>query len=123
LGLIGGIGKRVLRRSRWFARRLWLIAAAEVVLTTYRHWRRLEPEERSRMIELVRKSKGRPSKLSNREADELEALLEKFGHVELIGDVAAITIPFRPVSRAVEFALRRRDKDKRANRDSLTAPR
>jgi hypothetical protein len=114
LGLIGGIGRRTLRRSRWFARRLWLLAAAEVVLTTYRHWRRLQPEERSRMIELVRKSRGRPSKLSDREADELEDLLEKFGHIELIGDVAAITIPFRSVSRAIEFALRRRDKKGRA---------
>jgi hypothetical protein len=97
-------------RSRWLARRLWLIAAAEVVLATYRHWRRLEPEERSRMIALVRASKGRPSRLSDREADELEGLLEKFGHIELVGDVAAIAIPFRPVGRSIEYALRRRRK-------------
>jgi hypothetical protein len=111
LGLIGGIGKRVLRRSRWFARRLWLIAAAEVALATYRHWRRLDPDERSRMVELVRRSKGRPSRLTDREADELEALLEKLGHIELVGDVAAIVIPFRPVGRTIEYALRRRHKD------------
>ncbi len=95
------------------ARRLWLIAAAEVALTTFRHWRRLDPDERTRLRELVRKSKGRPSKLSDREADELEELLEKLGHIELVGDVAAIVIPFRPVARTIEFALSRRDKDRR----------
>jgi hypothetical protein len=113
LSLVGGIGRRVLRRSRWFARRLWLIAAAEAALTTRRHWRRLDPDERARFIELVRKSRGRPSKLSKREADELRILLEKLGHIELAGNVASIIIPFRPVGRTIEFALRRRDRNKR----------
>lgn len=90
---------------------MWLIAAAEVALTTRRHWRRLEPDERSRFIELVRKSKGRPSKLSDAEADELGMLLEKLGHIELAGSVATIVIPFRPVGRTIEFVLRRRGRD------------
>ena len=89
---------------------MWLIAAAEVALTTHRHWRRLEPDERARFIELVRKSKGRPSKLSDREADELGLLLEKLGHIELAGSVATIVIPFRPVGRTIEFVLRRRGR-------------
>jgi hypothetical protein len=110
LGLIGGIGRRALRRSRWFAQRLWLIAAAEVALTTHQHWRRLEPDERGRFVALVRKSRGRPSKLSDAEADELGMLLEKLGHIELAGSVASIVIPFRPVGRSIEFALRRRSK-------------
>jgi hypothetical protein len=90
---------------------LWLIAAAEIALTAHRHWRRLDPDERARFIELVRKSKARPSKLSKRQADELGALLEKLGHFELVGSVASIVIPFRPVGRTIEFALRRRAKD------------
>jgi hypothetical protein len=113
LSLVGGIGRRALRRSRWFAQRLWLIAAAEAALTTRRHWKRLDPDERARFIELVRKSRGRPSKLTKREADELRILLEKLGHLELAGNVASIVIPFRPVGRTVEFALRRRDRNKR----------
>jgi hypothetical protein len=113
LGLIGGIGRRALRRSRWLAQRLWLIAAAEVALTTRRHWKRLDPQERTRLFELVRKSRGRPSRLSNREADELGVLLEKLGHIELAGSVAGIVIPFRPVGRTIEFVLRRRGRDKR----------
>jgi hypothetical protein len=111
LGLIGGIGRRALRRSRWFAQRLWLIAAAEIALTTHRHWRRLDPDERARFIELARRSKGRPSKLSDREAHELGMLLDKLGHIELAGSVASIVIPFRPVGRTIEFALRRRGRD------------
>jgi hypothetical protein len=111
LGLIGGIGRRALRRSSWFARRLWLIAAAEVALTTHRHWRRLEPDERGRFVAIVRKSRGRPSRLSDAEAEELRMLLEKLGHIELAGSVASIVIPFRPVGRTIEFALRRRGKE------------
>jgi hypothetical protein len=110
LGLIGGIGRRALRRSRWLAQRLWLIAVAEVALTTHRHWRRLEPDERGRLVAIVRKSRGRPSRLSDAEAEELAMLLEKLGHIELAGSVASIVIPFRPVGRTIEFALRRRSK-------------
>jgi hypothetical protein len=108
-----GTGRRALRRSRWFARRLWLIAAAEVALTTRRHWKRLDPDERARFIELVRESRGRPSNLSDQEADELGRLLEKLGHIELAGSVASIVIPFRPVGRTIEFVLRRRGRDQR----------
>jgi hypothetical protein len=111
LSLIGGIGRRALRRSRWFAKRLWLIAAAEVALATHRHWRRLDREERARLIELVRKSKARPSRLSDREAEELAMLLEKLGYIEFVGSVASIVIPFRSVGRTIEFALKRRKKD------------
>ena len=82
-------------------------------MTTRRHWKRLDPDERARFIELVRKSKARPSNLSDREADELGTLLEKLGHIELAGSVASIVIPFRPVGRTIEFALRRRNRDKR----------
>jgi hypothetical protein len=108
----GRVGRRVAMRSRWLARRLWLIAAAEVALTTHRHWRRLEADERGRFVALVRKSRGRPSTLSDAEADELGMLLEKLGHIELAGSVASIVVPFRPVGRTIEFALRRRDRDR-----------
>jgi hypothetical protein len=107
MGLIAGIGTRALRRSRWLAERLWVIAAAEVAITTRRHWRRLEPEERARFFALVRKSRGRPSRLTDRETDELRQLLDKLGHIELAGSVARTVIPFRPVGRIVEFAAAR----------------
>jgi hypothetical protein len=95
------------RRSRWLAKRLWLIAVAETALITRSHWRRLEPEERRRLIELARKSKGRPSKLSKRERREAVELLEKLDYAGLGGDVTSTLLPFRPLGRLVEFVLGR----------------
>src|SRR3954453_12371938 len=75
MGLITGITTRVARRSRWFAERLWFIAVAEVAWASWGHWRRLEPEERDRLVHLARKSKGRPSRnLTERERREAEEL-------------------------------------------------
>jgi len=87
-------------RSRWLARRLWLVMVADVLLAGHRHWRRLEPAERARLLTLARKSQGRPAKnLSARERREANELLDKLGHIELAGDVAGIVLPFRPLSR------------------------
>jgi hypothetical protein len=95
------------RRSRWLSRRLWLIAVAEIALLTRGHWRRLQPEERRRLIELARKSKGRPSKLSNRERREAAELLDKLDYAGLGGDVTSTLLPFRPLGRLVEYVLGR----------------
>jgi hypothetical protein len=107
LGLIGNIGKRLARRSRWLAERLWVIAALEVAWMANRHWRLLEPEERRRLIELAKKSKGRPSKLSPGERREADQLLDKLEYAQLGGSVARTVLPFRPLARLVEFALGR----------------
>jgi hypothetical protein len=107
MSFLGGLGVRLARRSRWLARRLWIVAALEVALLTRRHWRRLDPDERRRLTELARKSKGRPSNLSNRERDEAANLLEKLDYAALGGGVAATFLPFRPLGRLVEFALGR----------------
>ena len=96
---VGRIGKRFAMRSKWLARRLWLVAAAETGFVTWRHWKRLEPDERRRLVELARKSKGRPSNLSNRERRQVDELLDKLGHVELLGSVASTWLPFGWVSR------------------------
>jgi hypothetical protein len=95
-------------RSRWLARRLWVIAVADVALTGRRHWKRLEPEERDRLIALARKSRGRPSNLSPCERGEANELLDKLGHIELIGSVAAIVLPFAPLTRLVTRLVTRR---------------
>ena len=111
MGLIGGLSRRVARRSRWIAERLWLIAVAEVAWTSWGHWRRLEPEERNRLVELARKSKGRPSRnLTEREEQEAGELLDKIGHIELAGSVARTFLPFRPLSSSAEWYLHRRHK-------------
>lgn len=54
-----------------------LLAAAEVALLVRQHIMRLDPDERRRVIQLVRKGRGRPSNLSDRERRELARLVQK----------------------------------------------
>jgi hypothetical protein len=113
MGLLRWIGSR----SRWLAQRLWVIAAADVALTSYRHWRRLEPEERERLLGLAKKSKGRPNKnLTAKERRQAADLLDKLGHIELAGSVAGIVLPFKPLTRLATKFLRGRQGDDRARR-------
>jgi hypothetical protein len=105
--LVAWSGRRAAARSRWLAERLWFIAAIEVAWLANRHWRRLEPDERRRLRELIRKSRGRPSKLSASEREEAQELLRKLDYAELGGSIATTLLPFRPVGRLVEFALGR----------------
>jgi hypothetical protein len=119
--LAGSIGRRFARRSRWLAERLWLIAVAEVAWTSWGHWRRLDPDERDRLVQLARKSKGRPGKnLSPRERRELEDLLDKLGHIELAGSVARTLLPFRPLSSSAQWALEHRHRRHRKALDAQT---
>src|SRR5687767_13519659 len=112
---VGWAGRRVAMRSRWLARRLWLIAVAEGALVSWRHWKRLEPQERSRLLELAKKSKGRPSQnLSKGERREATVLLDKLGHLELAGSIAGIALPFKPLtSLATRFIRGRHERSHR----------
>ena len=106
---LGWAGRRVAMRSRWLARRLWLIAVAEGAWVSWGHWKRLEPEERKRLLGLAKKSKGRPSKnLSKGERREAEVLLDKLGHFELAGSIAGIALPFKPLTSLATRFLRGR---------------
>ncbi len=111
--LIAWSGRRAAARSRWLAERLWFIAAIEVAWLANRHWRRLEPDERRRLRELIRKSRGRPSRLSPSEREEAQELIRKLDYAELGGSVATTLLPFRPVGRLVEFALGRAHRQER----------
>jgi hypothetical protein len=109
---LGGLGRRLAMRSKWLARRLWIIALADVLLTTRRHWVRLEPDDRRRLLELAKKSEGRPGKnLSAKERREANDLLDELGHIEYAGSVAGIVLPFRPLSRIVSRFLEGRRRD------------
>src|SRR3954469_11566020 len=46
MGLIAGMTRRVARRSRWLAERLWFIAVAEGAWTPRGHWRRVGANRR-----------------------------------------------------------------------------
>ena len=104
-----------LRRSKWLAKRFWIVMAADVLLTSRRHWKRLDGPERARLFDLAAKSKGRPkSNLSPKEREEAAQLLDKVGHIEYAGSVAGIFLPFRPLTRIVTKFLTGRRQDQRA---------
>jgi hypothetical protein len=105
---VGWGGRKMAMRSRWLARRLWVIAAADVALTTRRHWKRLDPDEQDRLLKLARKWRGRGSRMTDKEKREAEELLDKLGHIELAGTAAGIVLPFRPLSRLATKAVERR---------------
>jgi hypothetical protein len=107
VALLGRIGRRFARRSRWLAERLWVIAAIEVAWIVNGHWRRLDRDERRRLRQLLFKSRGRPSRLSARQRREVQTLLEKLDYPALGGRVAGTLLPFRPLARLVEFGLGR----------------
>ena len=103
--------RRFARRSRWLARRLWIIALADVALLTRSHWKRLEPEERRRLLELARKAKLRPSKnLSARERREASQLLDKLDYAEFTGSAVKRFVPLPLVGKSAEYAVHRSTK-------------
>ncbi len=121
----GWAGKQVARRSKWLAKRLWIVSLVEVALLARRHWIRLEPDERERLTGLIRKSRGRPSHLSDAERRELEALLDKLGHLELARDAFARALPIGgSVVRRLPLPGRTREESRQpaASKEKEKAP-
>ena len=54
-----------------------LIVVGELLLLAREHLIKLEPHERRRVVELVRRGHGRPRNLSDRDRQELARLVEK----------------------------------------------
>jgi hypothetical protein len=73
-----------------------LIAVAELVLLVREHITRLEPHERRRVIELVRRGRGRPGRLTPRERRELATLVAKAEPRLFATTAAKKLVPFRP---------------------------
>ncbi|MGZ5337254.1 MAG: hypothetical protein ACXWED_06925 [Solirubrobacterales bacterium] len=86
--LVGGTAAR----GKWIARGAWVLALAEVAVLVKSHLDRLDAEERTRLVEIVRNSKGLPSNLSRREKAELKRMVDKIEPTELAKGVAAAAI-------------------------------
>jgi hypothetical protein len=82
-----------------------LLSAAEVALLARDHYQRLSPAERRRLVRLVRTGRGRPSRLTARERDELEALVAKLEPRRLFGDAAGKLSPV-PIPRRLRYGRR-----------------
>ena len=89
------------RAGKFFARRkafrgvplMWAFAVAEALAATRRHFAGVDPKKRRRVVELARKSKGRPSNLTSAEKKELTRLVGEMDLWQLSKDLAAVASP------------------------------
>jgi hypothetical protein len=72
-----------------------LIVLGELLLLAREHLHKLEPQERRRVMELVRRGRGRPRNLSERERKELARLVEKAEPREFLGNAAKRVVGVR----------------------------
>jgi hypothetical protein len=70
-----------------------LVAAAEVAMLAKQHLELLDAEQRHRLIELLRKARGRPARLSEDERRELGELVAALEPRRLAGDAAGKVSP------------------------------
>jgi hypothetical protein len=84
---------------------LKLLALGEVLMLLRDHFGKLDPVERRRVIALVRRGRGRSSKLTDAERDELAALIAKAEPRLLFGATADKLSPV-PLPKRVLFGAR-----------------
>jgi hypothetical protein len=85
---------------------LKLLAIGEIALLARTHIALLTPPERRRLIELLRKGRGRPANLSGPERDELAALVRK-AEPRLFAGLVADKLSPVPLPRRVTHGPRR----------------
>ena len=85
---------------------LKLLAAAEIALLARDHMMRLDPQERRRLFELVRKGHGRRRNLSDTERDELAVLIARMEPRLLAGRAVEKVSPLH-VPRRLVYGPRR----------------
>ena len=84
-----------------------LLTAAELALLAHDHLTRLSPPERRRLIVLVRVGRGRRSRLTGAERDELADLLGKLQPRALMGTAVSRLSPV-PLPRRLVFGPKNR---------------
>jgi hypothetical protein len=65
------------------------IMVFELAITLRKHWRRLDPKERTELADLIRKSQGRPARLDGAERKRVRALVAKLEP----GQIARSVVP------------------------------
>ena len=91
MGVIGTAGRSAVRYTVWGR----ILAAAEVALLLKQHLDRLDSREKRELQALVRKSKGRPANLTDRERVQLRGLVAKLEPKDLAKSAATKALPFR----------------------------
>jgi hypothetical protein len=72
-----GLARTALRRTGKLLPLARVLLVAELAVEAGRHIAKLTPAERSRLLELLRKGRGRPGALEQEQRDELFALVAK----------------------------------------------
>jgi hypothetical protein len=78
-----------------------VLALAEIALIAHDHVARLEPQERRRLVHLVRIGRGRPQRLSEAQREELRRLVAKSEPRLFVGEVAEKLAPVKLPQRIV----------------------
>ncbi|MBV8990639.1 MAG: hypothetical protein JOY58_06550 [Solirubrobacterales bacterium] len=86
---------------------LKLLAAAEIALLARNHLMQLSPQERRRLVQLVRIGHGRRRNLSEEEQDELARLIARLEPRLLAGQAVDRLSPL-PLPRRLVYGPRRR---------------
>ena len=86
---------------------LKLLAVAEIAMLARDHYGRLDPHERRRLVELVRKGRGRRDSLPEDERVELAALVAKADPRRFVGMAADKLSPV-PLPRRIVHGPERR---------------
>jgi hypothetical protein len=73
-----------------------LIVLAELLLLAREHVAKLEPQERRRILELVRRGRGRTRNLTERDRRELARLIEKAEPRLFVGNAIERLVGFPP---------------------------
>lgn len=81
-----------------------LIVLGELLVLAREHFHKLEPQERRRVAELVRRGRGRPSNLSERDRRELSRLIEKAEPREFLGSAMKRLVGFGPRGHGQEHS-------------------
>jgi hypothetical protein len=91
---------------------LKLLAIGEIALLANTHLRRLEPDERRRLVGLMKAGRGRRRNLTQAERDELTALLLKTEPRLFVGMAADKLSPVRLPRRVVRGPKKRKTREK-----------
>jgi hypothetical protein len=76
------------------------IMVLELAVTLRKHWKHLEPGERAELAALIKKSQGRPSRLSVKERRTVRRLVAKLEPAQIARSVVPIGRRARKARRA-----------------------
>lgn len=89
MGVLGTTGRFVRRWTVWGR----LLIAGEALLVARRHYNLLDEGEKDELKTILRKSKGRPKNLSDRERERLKDLVDKAEFGDFARETAASVVP------------------------------